>query len=124
MPEVLRYWRAEIKRMERMTERFREVMFDAGFKLSRWYGPGALASYVIRTKGLKDHIQNRPFESAVHQASKHAYAGGRFELFRIGRIEGPVYGRSEEHTSEIQSLMRISYAVFCLQKKIHNTKTR
>src|SRR3546814_5500824 len=27
-------------------------------------------------------------------------------------------GRSEEHTSELQSLMRISYAVFCLQKKI------
>lgn len=92
MPDVLRYWRAEIKLMERMTEAFREVMFRAGFKLTRWYGPGALASYVIRTKGLKDHIQNRPFEQAVHQASKHAYAGGRFELFRIGRIEGPVYG--------------------------------
>src|SRR3546814_10738546 len=29
--------------------------------------------------------------------------------------------RSEEHTSELQSLMRISYAVFCLQKKQHNT---
>src|SRR3546814_1228294 len=27
------------------------------------------------------------------------------------------FGRSEEHTSELQSLMRISYAVFCLQKK-------
>src|SRR3546814_1133648 len=32
--------------------------------------------------------------------------------------------RSEEHTSELQSLMRISYAVFCLtQKTKHNTKT-
>src|SRR3546814_9672419 len=31
------------------------------------------------------------------------------------------YGRSEEHTSELQSLMRISYAVFCLKKK---TNTR
>src|SRR3546814_8781056 len=28
------------------------------------------------------------------------------------------HGRSEEHTSELQSLMRISYAVFCLKKKI------
>src|SRR3546814_711599 len=28
-----------------------------------------------------------------------------------------IYSRSEEHTSELQSLMRISYAVFCLQKK-------
>src|SRR3546814_8646137 len=29
-----------------------------------------------------------------------------------------IFGRSEEHTSELQSLMRISYAVFCLKKKI------
>src|SRR3546814_3616308 len=32
--------------------------------------------------------------------------------------------RSEEHTSELQSLMRISYAVFCLKKKKKNNKTR
>src|SRR3546814_7796404 len=30
---------------------------------------------------------------------------------------GEIDGRSEEHTSELQSLMRISYAVFCLKKK-------
>src|SRR3546814_2828790 len=30
--------------------------------------------------------------------------------------------RSEEHTSELQSLMRISYAVFCLKKKINNKR--
>src|SRR3546814_8793140 len=30
--------------------------------------------------------------------------------------------RSEEHTSELQSLMRISYAVFCLKKKIHKNR--
>src|SRR3546814_6898957 len=32
-------------------------------------------------------------------------------------------GRSEEHTSELQSLMRISYAVFCLKKKNKHTLT-
>src|SRR3546814_7814996 len=31
--------------------------------------------------------------------------------------------RSEEHTSELQSLMRISYAVFCLKKKTHSIRT-
>src|SRR3546814_4009804 len=31
------------------------------------------------------------------------------------------WGRAEEHTSELQSLMRISYAVFCLQNKNHRT---
>src|SRR3546814_6398518 len=33
------------------------------------------------------------------------------------------HGRSEEHTSELQSLMRISYAVFCLKKKNTNCRT-
>src|SRR3546814_4140186 len=39
---------------------------------------------------------------------------------RIEEIEINPLSRSEEHTSELQSLMRISYAVFCLKKK--NTK--
>src|SRR3546814_1886762 len=34
---------------------------------------------------------------------------------------GKLQRRSEEHTSELQSLMRISYAVFCLKKKNHTT---
>src|SRR3546814_8291914 len=34
-----------------------------------------------------------------------------------GRMLKPAHHRSEEHTSELQSLMRISYAVFCLKKK-------
>src|SRR3546814_1889412 len=38
-----------------------------------------------------------------------------YELTRYAAA--PFYSRSEEHTSELQSLMRISYAVFCLKKK-------
>src|SRR3546814_5738239 len=50
--------------------------------------------------------------------------GGRERCFE----DDGLAGRSEEHTSELQSLMRISYAVFCLKKKknkkreSHNTK--
>src|SRR3546814_4345294 len=49
--------------------------------------------------------------------SQAPLAGSATKL-RIGRLSK----RSEEHTSELQSLMRISYAVFCLKKK--NTKTQ
>src|SRR3546814_8728205 len=42
-------------------------------------------------------------------------------LARVALVAGVLFlvhgGRSEEHTSELQSLMRISYAVFCLKKK-------
>src|SRR3546814_8544174 len=47
----------------------------------------------------------------------------------IGAVGGAIVGaatddRSEEHTSELQSLMRISYAAFCLKKKKHIKSTR
>src|SRR3546814_3605868 len=46
-------------------------------------------------------------------------------LMRMNTDAGPDIGftRSEEHTSELQSLMRISYAVFCLKKKNSNKST-
>src|SRR3546814_3677619 len=50
-------------------------------------------------------------------------ADGAIQMF--DRLVGSLFTRSEEHTSELQSLMRISYAVFCLKKKIkqkHNFK--
>src|SRR3546814_10843146 len=49
--------------------------------------------------------------------SSYAYQKTDYETL----IDSP---RSEEHTSELQSLMRISYAVFCLKKKIKTKYTR
>src|SRR3546814_9564005 len=44
-------------------------------------------------------------------------AAVRSHQSRLSRLTHPTqHGRSEEHTSELQSLMRISYAVFCLKK--------
>src|SRR3546814_2031247 len=58
---------------------------------------------------------------------RNAGGGARgFDGDRAGHRQSEAYqsGRSEEHTSELQSLMRISYAVFCLKKKTtHNTVT-
>src|SRR3546814_10620035 len=41
----------------------------------------------------------------------------------LEKHEAPKVIRSEEHTSELQSLMRTSYAVFCLKKKNHKKQT-
>src|SRR3546814_2350161 len=50
--------------------------------------------------------------AAISAADRRAAAGARLRLH-----PGLLVGRSEEHTSELQSLMRTSYAVFCLKKK-------
>src|SRR3546814_4609030 len=47
----------------------------------------------------------------------------RFRLISRPRRSQPTRIRSEEHTSELQSLMRISYAVFCLKKKTQHQHT-
>src|SRR3546814_7345381 len=48
----------------------------------------------------------------------------RLRIHRRRRFRPGPDGRSEEHTSELQSLMRISYAVFCLKKKKKNRNTK
>src|SRR3546814_9947931 len=45
----------------------------------------------------------------------------RFQADGCARAGSPLY-RSEEHTSELQSLMRISYAVFCLKKHTNSSQ--
>src|SRR3546814_6941962 len=59
-------------------------------------------------------LVNQQYQAQL--ANSQAGLGGLFGL--AGAVAGG--GRSEEHTSELQSLMRISYAVFCLKKKKTN----
>src|SRR3546814_3845267 len=63
-------------------------------------------------------VRDEPVASII-QEGLEGYASGRFnskaEVKRF--FESHAGFRSEEHTSELQSLMRISYAVFCLKKK-------
>src|SRR3546814_4108617 len=65
----------------------------------------------------------RALEDGIHTdlAGRMTYAG-YLQLDRLLSAQVPLSDRSEEHTSELQSLMRISYAVFCLKQKtiIHN----
>src|SRR3546814_6883617 len=48
-----------------------------------------------------------------------AFGAAAFEYQDVIGEQGQSIDRSEEHTSELQSLMRISYAVFCLKKKTY-----
>src|SRR3546814_1260776 len=54
-------------------------------------------------------------------ACYHAAPNGAYSQKDQGSPRPAQSARSEEHTSELQSLMRISYAVFCLNKKKHTT---
>src|SRR3546814_3160056 len=71
-------------------------------------------------RALLDQHMLSPVEFVAEIDAMHA-AGSRLfvELGPKGIVAN--MARSEEHTSELQSLMRISYAVFCLKQKKHET---
>src|SRR3546814_5904072 len=97
-------------------------------------GQGKLAQDKVAQAGLAGAGETRDraaareaaenFEAVfVSQMVSHMFAGIQEDSLFGGGQAGDLFGRSEEHTSELQSLMRISYAVFCLKKKmIHNIK--
>src|SRR3546814_4493259 len=80
---------------------------------------------------LVDVPASRPIQMSFTTMQKQSYAivqiraGGLVGIGEGSSVGGPTWSsecaetikRSEEHTSELQSLMRISYAVFCLKKK-------
>src|SRR3546814_1554030 len=65
-------------------------------------------------------LQRMPAPEQLPEAMPIVEMGGADDeppLEFEGDLPAMLYDRSEEHTSELQSLMRISYAVFCLKKK-------
>src|SRR3546814_3345987 len=72
-------------------------------------------------RGVSGPLGQRP--DVAHQMKKQF--AGLLEVHHVRRMFEPEEAlgrRSEEHTSELQSLMRISYAVFCLKKKTNTTQ--
>src|SRR3546814_3987432 len=66
------------------------------------------------------HVRMRGIIGAVeHRASPLSRGGARSGAGGDPALVTGVSARSDEHTSELQSLMRTSYAVFCLQKQLH-----
>src|SRR3546814_9970562 len=94
-------------------------------------GYRSLHTTVIHADMMRIEVQLRTHEMhaqaefgiAAHWAYKHdavrpdTQVRWIRDLIEILDTAGSPIGRSEEHTSELQSLMRISYAVFCLKKK-------
>src|SRR3546814_2070702 len=83
-----------------------------------------LASKTLNVIHVSTHVS---LKDAISRATPErvfeTIRAGHRHLVRMG-IEKPriAVARSEEHTSELQSLMRISYAVFCLKKKKTTTE--
>src|SRR3546814_4144403 len=79
---------------------------------------GSKISFLVRDQAQLDAARERLF-SETQGAGLTGQRDWNIDVIDTTRI----VMRSEEHTSELQSLMRISYAVFCLKKKNITTQT-
>src|SRR3546814_5563620 len=91
------------------------VNYNAGYEFGD-YEIYSFGSYGHKKAAAYENT--RPPTTVVSASGVPYYAGGFQPQERIDETDYSVTGgfRSEEHTSELQSLMRISYAVFCLKK--------
>src|SRR3546814_7842269 len=81
----------------------------------------------ICTKFITPAVKKAGWDEMTQIREEVSFTKGRIivrgKLVSRGQGKRADYIRSEEHTSELQSLMRISYAVFCLKKKKTNNMT-
>src|SRR3546814_2572073 len=79
---------------------------------------GAVLAFIDITKRKRAEARLAGTVSELNHRLRNVLAGAQ-AMVRQSAASATSVARSEEHTSELQSLMRISYAVFCLQKKKH-----
>src|SRR3546814_2889939 len=97
------------------------TLFRAGARCPEPDGAAGARLFAIGRIGRPAcRLQRQPAQADGDRVTERAVAAQHRDPEAVGDVlEVEVgRGRSEEHTSELQSLMRISYAVFCLIKKI------
>src|SRR3546814_6468177 len=100
------------------TTLFRSIL-QADFDVGALLAALALGFEERGLRTLKGEV-NR-VERVDRRQQRAAGIARRHEVARVDLAVRDAAARSEEHTSELQSLMRISYAVFCLKKKNYRT---
>src|SRR3546814_1037392 len=101
----------------------RGVCVSATPIFATWNSQGTNSNISLTSGNLTAELTGSPPTTAYNVSATTGYNfddGKRYVEIEIDNIAGSVSGRSEEHTSELQSLMRISYTVFCLKKNKRN----
>src|SRR3546814_8860895 len=96
---------------------------DLTAPLSIVVAPAVVTLHAVVARSVRRVSQGRRRHARHQQQRQNSLFHGPSSLSSPRCQRGPTGCRSEQHTSELQSLMRLSYAVFCLKKKNKDSKT-
>jgi hypothetical protein len=85
------YWRAEVNLGPPLLDKVRDACYTAGYFITEWHGPGALAAFGLKYIGANKWHGGKNVPQEVKAARAYAYAGGRFHGFLGGYYIGDVY---------------------------------
>lgn len=98
------YWKLELVLLVKLMDQLRSDMARVDLVPKQWYGVGAIASILMDRHKIRPHMARANAEDhneiarnqaelppEVNHAARFAYAGGRFEQFRLGHYDGTVY---------------------------------
>lgn len=86
---IVPYWKSELVWMVKIAEYLRELLYRAHLKITDWHGPGAIASFIFKSRHVAQSKSFTPIP--VNTAAQFAFSGGRFEPFKVGRANTRVY---------------------------------
>ena len=86
---VKRYNQYELDNLVALAKELRIRLDKVGIRIKRWDGPGAIAAELLSRYNVQDAMAECP--TAVANAARFAYSGGRFELIKCGVSNEPVY---------------------------------
>lgn len=107
--EISRYNNLEVELLARLVGTLRGHLNEADLRPGRWYGPGAIASALYSRQKIKQYMARVP--DAVAKAARFAYAGGRFEMFKYGSVNAPVfeYDLNSAYPAAMQDLPSLAH---------------
>ena len=86
---ISEYNRAELATLVRLGNELRQRLHKVDIRVTRWDGPGSIATALYRKYATKSYLGTPP--PSVAEAGRHAYAGGRFEIIRKGHSRSKAY---------------------------------
>lgn len=104
--EVRCYNQLELELMTRAVARLKQLVGETGFIPKGWWSAGTLAGAAMDKYDIHVHLGRESIPDRIAIAAREAYYGGRFEVSKLGQIDGPLY-HADIHSAYPSAMIKL-----------------